>query len=69
MTSHCFTHVGTQFVPTVAFGDDAFGQALGAITTISLLNHFKDEFSVNKFALDTLGCHSFFSSPCRASTA
>ena len=44
ITSHRFTHVGTQFVPTIAFGDDAFGQALGAITTICLPNYFKDEF-------------------------
>ena len=43
-SSHCFTHVGAQFVPTLAFGDDAFGQALRTKTTICLLNHFKDEF-------------------------
>jgi hypothetical protein len=37
-----FTHVGKQLIPAGAFGDDAFGQALSAVTTVSLLNHFKD---------------------------
>ena len=35
--------VATQLVPAVALGDNAFGQALRAITTVSLLSHFKDE--------------------------
>ena len=39
--------VGSQFVPTVALGEDAFGQAFGAKAAVRLLRDFEHDFVHN----------------------
>jgi hypothetical protein len=39
-----FFSVGAQFVPCVALGENAFGEALGAKSTIGFLGYFEDDF-------------------------
>ena len=38
-----FFNVGAQFVPRVAFGEDALGEALRAKPAVRLLGYFKDD--------------------------
>src|SRR5437016_577403 len=38
-------HIPAQLVPCVPFGEDAFGEAFGAVTAVGLLYDLKDQFS------------------------
>src|SRR4051794_30642213 len=41
----CLQHVPAQLVPCVPFGEDAFGEAVGAVSAVGLLYDFEDQFS------------------------
>ena len=39
-----FLDVGPEFVPGIALGENAFGQALGRKAAVGILRDFKDDF-------------------------
>ena len=41
---YCLLDVGSQFVPSVALGEDAFRQAFGTEATVGFLRHLEDDF-------------------------